>query len=101
MERYRYNRVCRCTRCRARGILWPTILITMGFLILLDNLGVHGTGFHRTWPLILIIGGLARVFQNTAPTDGHIDLSPPQASGGRGDAPPVEQAPPSNEVSNV
>ena len=42
MDTYQYNRACRCIRCRSRGIMGPVIMITIGLLFLLDNVGTHG-----------------------------------------------------------
>ena len=37
--RYRYNPYCSCARCRAHGYMGPAVLITMGVLFLLDQMG--------------------------------------------------------------
>ena len=37
--RYRYNPYCSCGRCRAHGFMGPAVLITLGVLFLLDQLG--------------------------------------------------------------
>jgi len=100
MERYSYNRACRCTRCRSRGILWPILFMTVGVLILLDNFGT--ADFERTWPLILILIGLVKVFQSNAPAEGHVDTWTQQIGGGPASVPPEGQVQPSSgEVRNV
>lgn len=89
MANFRSNPNCRCARCRLRGMMAPAILITLGLLFLLDNLNVRN--FHDTWPLILIVIGIVKVLQYTAPTDGHIEYvqpmpyvtPPPVAPGGQ------------------
>ena len=89
MAHFRSNPNCRCARCRLRGMMAPAILITLGILFLLDNLGVRG--FHDTWPLILIVIGIVKVLQYTAPTEGHMEFvapnpyvtAPPVAPGGQ------------------
>ena len=101
MDGYQYNRACHCTRCRSRGIMWPVILITLGILFLLYNLGVHGLGFDRTWPVILLVIGGVKLLQSNAPTDDHIAQALPPAALGAGSAPPGQMPPPSSEVRNV
>jgi hypothetical protein len=71
--RYRYNRDCGCDRCRAQGLSGPVILITIGVLFLLDQVGhVHWMAFTFTWPALLIVIGLVQLLQHTASTYGHI-----------------------------
>ena len=101
MERYRPNPVCSCMRCRARGIMGPAILIVLGVMLLLHNLafelGMRELNFNHTWPLLLILIGLVKIFQSNAPTDGHLQpdmvtqIAPP---------PPPPPAP-SSEVNHV
>lgn len=74
MSQFRSNPNCRCARCRLRGMMAPAVLITLGVLFLLDNLGARG--FHDTWPLLLIVIGIVKVLQYTAPTEGHIWEAP-------------------------
>ncbi|HWR36768.1 MAG TPA: DUF5668 domain-containing protein [Clostridia bacterium] len=50
-------------------MLAPAVLITLGALFLLDNLGA--IGFHSTWPVLLIVIGIIKVLQYTAPTENH------------------------------
>jgi hypothetical protein len=71
----------------------PSILITLGVLFLLDNLGVRGFDFDRTWPVILLVIGLVKILQSTGPTVGHIEV---------GNAPPAMPPvpPPAGEVRN-
>jgi cell wall-active antibiotic response 4TMS protein YvqF len=101
MDAYQYNRACRCTRCRSRGIMWPVILITLGLLFLLDNLGVHGLGFDRTWPVILLVIGGVKLLQSNAPTDDHISPVLPLPAASTSSVPPGQMQPPSSEVRNV
>ncbi len=102
METYQYNRACRCIRCRARHITGPVALVTFGVLLLLDNFGVYGADFERTWPLILIMIGLVKVFQNTASTEDHISpVTFPAPAPGTLTTPQPGAPPPSNEVRNV
>jgi Domain of unknown function (DUF5668)/B-box zinc finger len=65
---------CQCARCRTRRIMGPAMLMTIGFLFLLDHtLGV--AGFSRTWPVILLVVGAIKLLQGSASTEGHIPLA--------------------------
>lgn len=92
MTHFRSNPNCRCARCRLRGMMAPAVLITLGILFLLDNLNVRG--FHDTWPLLLIVIGVVKVLQYTAPIEGHIEymqspayVTPPPAVAPAGEVP--------------
>lgn len=70
-----YNPRCRCGRCRTSGMMGPSIMITLGVLFLLQQ--THWAwqwGFHRTWPILLIVIGVVKILKYTAPTDGHIPV---------------------------
>jgi hypothetical protein len=82
---------CSCDRCRARGLMGPAILVTLGILFLLDD----AVSFGRTWPALLIVIGLIKVYQSNASTEGHVELPPP--AGSADVAPPP---PPPSEVVN-
>ncbi len=85
---------CSCLRCRCRGIVWPTFILTLGILWLLNTLDIRSFG--ETWPLLLIVLGVAWVLQTNAPATGHVDTD--------GSGPAVTQdeaAAPNQEVSNV
>ena len=74
--RYRYNSSCPCPRCRAHGYMGPAVLITIGVLFLLDQMGhVHWMDFSYTWPAILIVVGLIKLLEHGASLEGHL---PPQ-----------------------
>jgi len=71
--RYRYNRDCPCSRCRAHGYMGPAVLITIGVLFLLDQMGHVGwMGFGYTWPALLIVMGLIKLLEHSASTYGHV-----------------------------
>ncbi len=93
---------CTCDRCKMRCIMWPAIMFTLGVLFLLDNL--HGPGFERTWPLILLVIGGVKLLQSNASDAGHIGGPPvlPPAGAVPPPSPPIDNTnrPPS-EVSNV
>jgi TM2 domain-containing membrane protein YozV len=68
---------CQCTRCRARRLMGPAVLVTIGFLFLFETLG--RVGFHRTWPILLLVIGGVKLFQGSASTEGHV-VVPPQTT---------------------
>jgi hypothetical protein len=71
--RYRYNNSCPCPRCRAHGYTGPAVLITLGVLFLLDQMGhAHWMQFDFTWPAILIVIGLIKLLEHSASLEGHI-----------------------------
>jgi hypothetical protein len=73
MSYYGMNPRCTCGRCRVAGLMGPAVLITLGILFLLQQTNwAWSWGFHRTWPVLLIVIGIVKVLQYTAPTEGHI-----------------------------
>jgi hypothetical protein len=78
-----------CERCRARALMGPAVLVTLGTLFLLQEQYV--VGFHRTWPILLVVIGLVKVYQSSQSDAGHI-------SGGSG-APPIIQGAPTAQPS--
>jgi cell wall-active antibiotic response 4TMS protein YvqF len=95
---------CTCDRCKMRCIMWPAIMVTLGVLFLIDNL--HGPGFERTWPLILLVIGGVKLLQSNASEAGHIEgpgaLSPPPPPPGvTNSEDPQGQAQASSEVNHV
>ena len=70
MSIYIRNRSCPCQRCRAGSLMGAGILITLGFLFLLDNSGI--VAFDVTAPGILIVIGLLLFARHNASTEGHI-----------------------------
>jgi hypothetical protein len=93
---------CQCTRCRARRMMGPAVLVTLGFLFLFESLG--GVSFwHKSWPVLLLVIGGVKLFQSTASAEGHIPFSPsPNFPGGpippAPPVPPVPPVPPTSEV---
>ena len=86
-----------CDRCRARGMVGPALMVTLGLLFLFEQTDV--ISFHRTWPLLLVVIGLVKVLQSNASTAGHVEGPPPPS------APPAptvsgEVQPPPSEVSH-
>jgi hypothetical protein len=71
---------CVCANCRARVLMGPAMLVTVGALWLLSEL--HGPGFGRTWPILLLVIGLIKVLQSNASTSGHLQPPPAPPTGG-------------------
>ncbi len=94
---------CQCARCRTRRLMGPVILLTIGFLFLLDH-SLHAARFHKTWPVILLAVGAVKLLQGSASTAGHM----PSLATGTGQVggpipppppvPPVPPVPPTSEV---
>ena len=75
MSYYSANPRCRCGRCRMAGMMGPAVLITLGILFLFDRSSfAWAWNFNRTWPVLLIVIGIVKVLQYTAPVDGHIPV---------------------------
>ncbi len=70
-----YRPYCVCEHCRTRKLMGPAILVTIGVLFLLDNVG--RLEFHRTWPAILLVIGVVKLVQSNASSEGHIGPLPP------------------------
>ncbi len=64
------GKYCPCTRCRSRGLMGPSILITLGELFLIPQF-VHRVDFGDLWPIILIVIGAVKLFEYGASTEGH------------------------------
>jgi hypothetical protein len=85
---------CGCARCRTRRIMGPAMLLTIGVLFLLENLHESSLGFHRTWPVILLVVGAVKLLQGSASIEGHIPSLPPGGSSPGGPIPPAPPTPP-------
>jgi len=98
--------MCQCARCRMRRISGPAIVFTIGVLFLLSNLHGSSLGFHRTWPVILLVVGALKLLQGSASVEGHIPFTgfgakTPSAGGPIPPAaqdPPIPPVPPTGEV---
>jgi hypothetical protein len=94
---------CNCVRCRAQGLMGPALVATVGLLALLAR--VAHLGFHRTWPVLLLVIGGIKLMQGNASKEGHVEVLPanPPGSIPPGTPPPASSVPPtypSNEVQN-
>jgi hypothetical protein len=47
-----------------RAIRGPILLITLGVLLAVDQLGPYG--FSRTWPVLIIVLGVLKLLEKTA-----------------------------------
>jgi len=91
------NRACHCLRCSSRWLMGPAVLITVGVLFLLQQL--HIFGFGRTFPVLLIVIGLVKIAQRSAPDTGHIPPPPYYPPGMQvPPAPPAASNRPDSEV---
>ena len=94
---------CQCPRCRSRRIMGPAILLTVGVLLLLD-VSLQGPGFHKTWPVILLVIGAVKLLQGSASVEGHVPTLMPGTNPAGGPmpppppVPPVPPVPPTSEV---
>ena len=83
MNGYRRSRGCSCARCRCSGYLWPSLLVTLGVLFLIDE--YTSVGLDKTWPVILLIIGVVMLVQRNSSMTGHVDTIQP----GSGSLPPA------------
>jgi hypothetical protein len=91
---------CYCERCRTRGLMWPTVLITVGFLSLLEDFTRFD--WNRTWPVLILVIGVVMLLRSNASWEGHVQVNDPNQA----PPPPVPTSteapqPPANEVRNV
>ena len=70
MSIYMRNRSCPCQRCRIKGLMAAGILITVGFLFLLENYGI--VHFDVSAPGIMIVIGLFLLARHNASMEGHM-----------------------------
>lgn len=70
---------------RGRSMVGPAILVTIGTLSLIDNL--HGPGWDRTWPVILLVIGVVLLMER-----GYLGGRPPSPPPGP-EFPPAQQPP--------
>jgi hypothetical protein len=69
MDNYYRNRFCPCLRCRMNSMMGPAVLVTLGVMFLLNNLGVARGGTFVA-VLLIVIGGV-KLLQTGASTEGH------------------------------
>ena len=98
MNSYRRHRACGCGRCRYKGYLGPIMLITLGVLFLIAEFYPRLDFWNITWPIFLIVLGIALYWQRSASSAGHVDapqVSPDTAPPG-GSSPGAGREPPSD-----
>jgi len=90
---------CSDPRMATRRLMGPAMLMTVGILLLLENL--HVAGFGHTWPIILLVIGGVKLLQGSAVDLGSWNV-PGAGPTPPGDAPPPPPAPPAppSEVSH-
>ena|SRR5215467_8478250 len=89
---------CACPRCTIRGLMGPAIIITIGLLLLLDQMRGGFFDFGNTWPVILLVIGVVSLGSALAPMTGHVVDTPvsrpvPPVPPGPPPAPPTWQPP--------
>jgi hypothetical protein len=62
---------CPCVRCRARCLMGPAVLITLGVLFLLQS--YHIVPFENSFPVLLLVIGCVLLVSRTGSTEGHIE----------------------------
>jgi len=96
---------CQCPRCRARRLMGPAILVTIGFLFLFETMS-H-LSFGRTWPILLLVIGGVKLLQGSASAEGHIAVAlpgtptTPAASGGMPPNVPPPPVPPASPTAST
>jgi hypothetical protein len=70
MTRYFRNRACGCSRCKARNLIGPGILITLGILLFIREYWHAHDGV--LFPVLLIAIGLFLAVANSASAEGHV-----------------------------
>jgi len=80
---------------RMRGLVGPVVLVTVGLLSLIEDMG--GPRWHRTWPVLLLAIGVTKLLESKTPPT----LPPPAAPMGGGPTGiGTEAQPPVSEVRN-
>lgn len=84
---------CRCQRCTVRGLMGPAILITIGVLFLIhQSSSSWNYGFHKTWPVIILVIGAIKLAESLSSTEGH--GIPPGPGPQQGQMQPPQPPPP-------
>lgn len=81
---------------RMRGLVGPVVLVTIGLLSLIEDMG--GPRWHRTWPILLLAIGITKLLERQVPPS-----APPPTMPMGGGSPGIgtgEPQPPVSEVRN-
>ena len=86
---------CYPPEARMRGLIGPVVLVTIGLLSLIEDMG--GPRWHRTWPILLLAIGITKLLERQVPPP-----APPTMPMGGGPAGigTGEPQPPVTEVRN-
>jgi hypothetical protein len=63
-------RRCNCGQCRARALMGPVMLVTLGVLFLVGEYSRFSFG--QLWPIILIAAGAVKVAESLSSSEGHV-----------------------------
>ena len=64
---------------RGRSYVGPVVLLTLGTLFLIQSF--DGPGFHRTWPLLLLVMGVTKLWESETSNPEGRDGVPPIPGG--------------------
>lgn len=91
------QQTCTTRGARRGSVVGPAVLITIGGISLLDNL--HGPGWDRTWPMILLVIGAVKLLERS----GHLvgpSSQPPETFPPAGASPTQPPSEVNSEVKN-
>jgi TM2 domain-containing membrane protein YozV len=80
---------------RMRGLVGPVVLVTVGLLSLIEEMG--GPAWHRTWPVLLLAIGITKLLESKTPPTLPPPTTPMTGGPGIGTG---EAQPPVSEVRN-
>jgi hypothetical protein len=98
MNVYLPNKFCPCTRCRLNKMMFPIVLVTLGTMMLIDNLPYINLRGGTILAVMLITFGAVRLLQSSASTEGH--RQPGELPPGAVPPVPPPAATPNQEVQN-
>ena len=81
---------------RGRSYVGPVVLLTLGTLFLIQSF--DGPGFHRTWPLLLLVIGVTKLWESQTSNPEGRDGVPPISGGPESGDPVSGEVQPPTEV---
>ena len=69
---------CHCQSCTIRGFTWPVLVITIGVLLLLDQVRGGPLSITNTWPVPLVVLGFLHLASSMVSREGHVEPAPAQ-----------------------